>query len=213
MRSLLASIAAFASFAAPAVAQPASPAIASTVVGTVRSLDFSQITVGGTTCHLATPKSEALVGGFAVGENVAIGCLRGALRTIALVPITSGPKNALPFIKSSVVWPKSTSPHDLFRVNYSGGYLLENPNSTIAIPGGELTGSFSASGPITAITQTPLTVNGQATTIVYTTVTVGDATCSALGLLHWPGAVALQVGVDAQISCNGLSGSIVVPAS
>ena len=213
MRWLLTSVSVFAIFAATAVAQPVSRSLSSTVVGTVRSLDFSHITVGGTSCQLATAKSEALVGNFAVGENVAIGCLRGALRTITLVPITSGPRNSLPFIKSSIVIPKSSGPHSLFSRTYTGGILLENPNSTIAIPGGELTGSFSASGPITSITQTPLMINGQVTTIVFTTITVGNATCSVLGLLNGPGADVLQVGVNAEISCSGLSGAITVPGS
>ena len=211
MRWLLASAAVFAIFAAPGAAQPASHVLFSTIVGTVRSLDFSHITVGGASCRLASAKSEALVGSFAIGENVSIGCLRGALRTITLVPVTSGPRNGLPFIKSSIVIPKSNGPHSLLSLTYTGGMLLENPDSIVALPGGNLAGMFGASGPITSITQTALTINGQVTTIVFTTITVGNATCSAIGLLNWPGASVLQVGVNAEISCNGLSGSITVP--
>lgn len=77
----------------PAVATPLPGPVLHTATGTITGLDLSDVTVAGTTCSYSGRRLSETVQGFAIGENVRIACVGDVLRTIALVPITSGPSH------------------------------------------------------------------------------------------------------------------------
>ena len=204
------------SAAAQSSAAPSKPVpqttVLTTTTGRITYLGLSRLSVGRTTCSL-TSKSAALAQSFDVGENVTVSCLRNRLQTIKLAPITSGSTHSVTFTKSSGAPTTgapttTTGPHNLLSLSYTiGNVTLGGTANTVANSGGQVASTASATGPITAISSTAISV--------------GDATCqfgtgggNSQFLHQFP---QLQVGVVAQISCtmyaNGAgAGRIVVPS-
>lgn len=112
------------------------PLLLQTTTGRITALDLSQVTVGRMTCSL-TVKTAVQAGTFAVGENVSIGCLGKALKTIKLAPITNG--------------------HALLPISITVPSSLSASNSSAAKPS-VVTSSASAQGAITALTPTSITI-------------------------------------------------------
>jgi hypothetical protein len=195
MRRVLAAAVVFVVLPAAAAAQPESRPAATKTIGIVHALDLSQIKVGGTLCKLTTTKSETLAQNFAVGENVAIVCAGGALRTIAIAPL-KGPSHSVTVLKSSGPTPPvggASPPSTDSGVGSLKWSFLSTGTSTI-------TGSVNVTGPIVSISAGPVT-----------NITVGDGTCSLVS----PPSLQLQVGVVIQMSCttysNGLSSGEIGP--
>ena len=112
------------------------PLLVQTTTGRIHTLDFSHVTVGRMTCSL-TVKTAALARTFALGENVSIGCLGKALKTMKLAPVTSG--------------------HALPPITITAPATLPSPKSSTATPS-VVTSSASAQGAITALTPTSITI-------------------------------------------------------
>ena len=139
MRLLAALVVAVGLMVGPAAAahrSSARPLLLQTTTGRITALNLSKITVGRMTCSL-TVKTAALAGTFAVGENVSIGCLGKALKTMKLAPVTSG--HALPPI--TITAPSS----------------LPVSRVSVATPS-VVTSSASAQGAITALTPTSISI-------------------------------------------------------
>ena len=137
------------SFAAPSSRSP----VFIGATGTISHLDLSLITVDRTTCTIDT-KAAAVAGEFAVGENVSINCLGGALRSMKLAPITSGPAHTVPFLRSSIAISKPSGPTTKASISWSGGTItLGGPATSTSGPV-----SVSASGPIVSLDATQITV-------------------------------------------------------
>jgi hypothetical protein len=158
--------------------------------GRIRSLDLSQITVGRTSCSLASSRTVEMAQGFAVGENVTIGCVANALRSISLQPVTAGPSHSdtLVFSVPSPERSSSTAPGSLGRGVVSFGWISHTTEQV------SVTGTVNVTGPITALASTG--------------VTVGDQTCGFLVSGNEPPPPiidSLQVGEVVQMSCTTYS--------
>jgi hypothetical protein len=196
MRWLVASAGFFVFLPAIATAQPVAPSTVTTV-GTVGSLDLSQIRVGGTLCRLTTTKSESLAQSFAVGEHVAMGCAGGALRTISIARL-KGPIHSVTYLRSGAPTRPAGAAAAPSTGAVFGGSLTWN---VLATGANTVTGSVNVTGPIAAITTSPFMVGGAPTALTMTNITVGSATCSLLS----PPSLQLQVGELIQMSCTTYS--------
>ena len=148
---------------------PQPPAKSSTLLsatGTVTGLDLSRIAVGRTRCALGA-KSSARAGSFAIGEHVTIGCVSGVLRTIKLAPVTSGPLHSVVVVRGASVIPKASGPPSKGSVSWTTG--------TVAL-GSASTGAGSSSAPPTSAN-----ASGPITTLDATGITIGDVRCPFFG--------------------------------
>jgi hypothetical protein len=145
----------------------------------------------------------ALAGGFAVGENVAIGCAHGALQTIKLVPLEGGSSHQVPYVhvttklvprtgssgKASLIWSSGTV------ILGNGGTADSSPPTTVKI-----------SGPITSLTTDAIAVAGTTCSFyasdpriqAVTTVLSG----SVYSLYSYLTQQGVEVGDSADLSCT-----------
>lgn len=185
----------------------------SATVGLVRALDLSDITVGRTTCTFSGVKMEAATQDFDLGENVAITCAGGVLKTITLAPDT-GPAHAVPYLHTTVTAsPPSTSGGGSGLLGgtissasvgaNAGGRVLSFTSGEQVLGSGAgpsavvSTGTESATGPVTSITQVPILGS-----VTGTAITVGDATCTVLTFPSSP-LLTVPIGTVISISCTG----------
>jgi hypothetical protein len=146
-----------------------SPAKSSTLLsatGTVTGLDLSRIAVGRTKCALG-PKSAVLAGNFAIGEHVTIGCVSGVLRTIKLAPVTSGPLHSIVVVHSASVIPKVSGPSSKGSVSWTTGTIAP--------------GNTSANAGASNLPPTSTNASGRITSLDPTGITIGDVTCPFFG--------------------------------
>jgi hypothetical protein len=185
----------------------------SATIGLVRALDLSDITVGRTTCTFTGVKMEAATENFDLGENVAITCAGGVLKTITLAPDT-GRAHAVPYLHSTVAYSQPSSSGSgsgllggtissgLVGANASGRVLSFTSGEQVLGAGGgsaalAATGTQSATGPVTSITQVPILQS-----VTGTAITVGDATCTVMTFPNSP-LSTLAIGTVISISCTG----------
>lgn len=159
--------------AEPAVAASHPSTVHLTATGTITGLDLSRITVAGTTCSYGGRRLSETVQGFAIGENVRIGCVGASLRSIALVPVVVGRPHPDAIVVTVPTASQSPGP----------------PSLTVA-------NTASTSGTIGNIA----TVAGTQTSPALVEITINGETCSlpnTSGDVQW-----VQVGYSASMSCT-----------
>jgi hypothetical protein len=183
----------------PAAAQatrPPSKLTATTVTGRVTGLGMTQIAVSKTSCSLRG-KTAALAAMFAVGENVTIACVNGALKTIKLAP-PAGPSHTVSVIRStSTVIPKAATPGSSgISIAWSSGAIFEN--GTVGDASAPVT--VSASGAVSAFDASSITVAGVACPfrgVELPSLLASDSFIYTSLVQH-----NLQIGSSAKISCT-----------
>jgi hypothetical protein len=180
--------------------------------GMVTSLDLSHITVGKTTCKLGTTRIGSEAGTFAVGEHVTIACVRGALQTIALAPVTGGPSHAVSY-SDSLPWALTPAAKaqvqaaaqargQTYEGSLSWGSISEAPTT--------VTASWSIVGPVTVLDPTEIGVDNAVCPLPFANV---PAAAGLTAQLYANLSKGLKLGDVISLSCTttsdgGSTGSI-----
>ncbi len=168
------------------------------ITGTVRALGLTQITVGRTSCSLHGSKIADLAGGFAVGENVTVGCVDGSLHSIVLTPLTSGPSHPDLIVSSPSLHPSGQV--TITPIGVPSGCGVGGGVGGLTWTSGT-TGSRSVTGTVC--------VTGPITALGPSGISIGDQTCGFPALANplAPSALLtdLEVGDQAVMGCTNFS--------
>jgi hypothetical protein len=172
------------------------------VVGRVSSLDLQRITVQRTTCSVSG-RVAAVAGGFAVGENVAIGCAHGALQTIRLVPLEGGSSHPVPYLHVTTKLAPPTGSGAKASLVWSSGTITSSNSGTVS---SSAPVTVTISGPITSLTTDAIAVAGT-TCLFYASDPRFQASTSVLSgsaysTYNYLTREGVAVGDSADLSCT-----------